>query len=134
MTIEESLMRYLKSKTAITDLVGNKIYFLRAPVNTTAPYLIMQKISAPREQAFISNPGLVISRIQLTAVDYDYPGVKSIISALNTTSVLRDFTGIMGTSGAQVDYTEFANEVDIEIDPSLNLYGVAADWIISYHE
>lgn len=137
MLVEQGLMTYLKSKTQLTSLVGDRINFMVAPENALLPYLTIQKISSFREQAFNHNPGIVYASFQFNAFSNKYSEVKNIIAVLNTTDLLLDFTGNM--SGVQVDYTEFANEFDIYTGAQsqgggLKWFGVAAEWFIYYHE
>lgn len=135
MNVEEALLYQLQNSADLSALVGKRIYFIHLPVDVQYPAITIQKISAPREQAFISSPGIVAGRFQFTSFDDSYPGVKSVIEALNTTSTLKDFVGLMGSSnGVQVDCTIYENETELSIDPELGLYGIAADWIIYYHE
>jgi hypothetical protein len=136
MNIEESLIRLLQNDSVLSNYTSNRVYFIYAPENANYPLIILQKISAIREHAFIHDPNLSHSRFQITAYTTDYPVLKIISEQINSTGVLKDFTGRLydETSGAQVDYTEYLNEVEINIDPILGLYGVALDWMVSSHE
>lgn len=140
MLIEQALLTHLKTQTAITDLVGNRINFLIAPENALLPYMTIKRVSSSREQTYGANPGIVYSSFQFSVFSNKYSEVKSIIAALNTTGVLLDYTGVMGgVGGVQVDYTEFANEFDIQTAElsqggGLQYFGVAAEWFIYYHE
>jgi hypothetical protein len=136
MNIEESLLRLLKSDTTLATYTSNRIYYVHAPEDANYPLIILQKMSATRETAFIHDPRIAHGRFQISIYSTDYPQMKTIGERINSTGVLRDFTGKLydGTSGAQVDYTAFLNEVDLLIDPILELYGTAQDWQISSHE
>jgi hypothetical protein len=134
LNIEESLIRHLLSDGTLTGYVNNRIYFNTFPIDCGYPAIAIQKISSVRQTAFNTDPGLASSRFQFTIYDSDYPELKLISQRINTTSVLKDFVGILGTSGSQVDCTEYINEIELEVDPSYSLYGMACDWLIHYHE
>jgi hypothetical protein len=138
MKLSEALLYHLKNQTSITNIVSNRIYYQKAPENSAKPFLIINKVSAPREVSFGSSPGLVYGRYQFSGFAdgiNSYPVAENILTALNSTSVLRDIVGTIGSSGGvQIDYTELIDEGDITIDPSLNISGLFADWYIYYHE
>ena len=46
-TIKDGLMTFLLGKTAITSLVGRRIYFHRAPQDEAFPYIVIQRVSNP---------------------------------------------------------------------------------------
>lgn len=136
MNIEESLIRLLQNDATLAGYTSNRVYFITAPEDADYPLMILRKITAVREEAFIHDPRIVHNRFQITVYSTDYPQMRTICERINTTGVLRDFTGKLydGTSGAQVDYTEFSNETELIIDPILELKGTALDWLISSHE
>lgn len=134
MNVEESLIRYLQSDTTLASYLGNRIYFINMPPNVQYPAMTIQKISCIRDQAYVHNPKTANAWFQFTVITESYPQLKTITERINSTGVLLDFVGVMGTSGVKIDYTEFSNENEINIDPSLKLYGSALDWKIYYHE
>jgi hypothetical protein len=136
MNIEESLLRLLQNDSTLVSYTSSRIYFAYAPEDADYPLIVLQKISAVREQAFIHNPDICHSRFQISVYAEEYPTLKTISERINSTGVLLDFTGRLydETSGAQVDYTEYLNEAELIIDPIIGLYGVALDWQISSHE
>jgi hypothetical protein len=136
MNIEESLIRLLQNDATLVSHTSSRVYFTYAPEDADYPLIVLQKISAVREQAFIHNPDICHSRFQISVYAEEYPTLKTISERINSTGVLLDFTGKLydATSGPQVDYTEYLNEVELITDPILGLYGVALDWQISSHE
>ena len=127
--IESALMTKLNAIAGVTALVSTKIYFVKAPQDVTAPYLVIQKISAPRSHSYEGADGLVTSRWQFTAFATTYKSVKDIGDAIR--AGLDGFTGLFGA--VRVGYCLYDNETDL-YDDDARLYGLAADYLINYTE
>lgn len=128
MTIEQALMTYLLAQTGITTLVGQRIYFVRAPQETETPYIAISKIDAPREHSHDGSSQLAHPRFQFSIFADTYGEIKPIAAALQT--ALQGYTGTMGGAGGVfVGNCLYDNETDL--DPGeQGLFGVACDYII----
>lgn len=102
MRLEEGLRTYLVSRTAITALVGQRIYAVRLPQAWGSPAITFQRISADRDRNIPEGPdGRAWERIQIdvwarhmqAGVDA-YDQVRDIADALRTE--LDGYTGLLG--------------------------------------
>jgi len=132
MIIEQGLHDKLAATAAITALVSTRIYYVRAPANVTAPYVTIQKISAPRGHTYTGPSGLAEARFQLNIIASTYTVCKSIAAAIQ--AVLDGFSGVMGTGGVNVGGCFYDNETDLPYDDELGLYGLAVDYLITHEE
>ncbi len=136
MNIKQAIENYLKSRSGLTALIGASLFFREFPQGFQGKGLLINKISAPREIGGQA-PGIVYSRFQFTAMGVKEKDPDDILEQLR--DALEDFTGVMGTAseetGVQVDYTEYADEIEIQNDPNVtDVYLNAAQWLIYYHE
>lgn len=133
MVIETALMTYLLAQSGITSLVSTRIYFVRAPQDVTAPYLVVNKISGTREQSHEANTHLAHPRFQLSAFGATYAACKAIIAAAQ--AALQGYYGTMGgAGGVNVSAVFYEDETDLDPGDNNELYGVSADYIIWHYE
>lgn len=127
--VEEALVARLAAVTAVTDLVGARIYPLRAPEGVTPPFLVYQRIAATRETAFGANPGIARARIQLTAWGPTYASAKAVATAVR--QALERFRGtVLG-----VEFLDVFVETDADLrDDEVLLDGVATDLQVIHRE
>lgn len=123
-------MTFLLAQSTVRAYVGYRIYFGRAPQNVKQPYMIINKISGPREHSHDGGSGLATPRFQFTVFAEKYSDCKGCISALQT--ALQGYSGTMGgDSGVAVNGAFYDDETDL--DPGeQGLFGVAADYIIQH--
>lgn len=132
MLIEQALMTFLKAQSDVTDLVSTRIYFVRAPQDVSEPYIVVSKVSGPREHSHEGGDGMASPRFQLSSFSTSYATVKGIAAALQT--VLQGYSGTMGgESGVKVGNILYSNEVDL-YEEDTRLHHVAADYIIWHRE
>lgn len=134
MNIKQALETYLLAQSGLTALVSDRIYFRDFPQGTDKKSLLINKISAPRETAMVTDPGIVLARFQFSAIGTTEKEPDDILDQVRT--ALQNYTGVMGgAGGVQVDYTELVNEYEIPVDINLTgFYLNGADWYIYYHE
>lgn len=131
MLIEQALMTYLLAQSGITDYVGRQIHFVQAPQNTAQPYMVINKISGPREHTH-DGGDMAHPRFQFSVFASKYSNCKGCISALQT--ALQGYSGTMGgAGGVKVGAALYDDETDLERGEQ-GLYGVAADYIIWHSE
>ena len=129
MLIEQAILDELIGTSGLTDLVGQRIYYVKAPQDVTNPYVIFTKVSAPREHDHDGSAGLVSARFQFSAFATTYYVVKQIAVQIQT--VLQAFSGTMGE--VTVGGSFYQNEVDFW-EEDTKLYHVACDYLIWYNE
>ena len=132
MLIEQGLMTYILAQSAITALVGQRVYFVQAPQDVTKPYIVVTKISGVREHSHDGSNHLARPRFQLSAFSTTYANAKSIASALQT--ALQGYKGTMGgTGGVAVGAVFYEDETDL-YEENTGLYQVALDFFITHGE
>ena len=102
MKIEEALFLHLKNYAPLVDLVGQRIYPLVSPQNSTLPVITYQKISQVRERTLSSPaPKVVRARFQISCWAASYAEVKEVAEQVK--AALQDYSGLMGGGdGVQV--------------------------------
>ncbi len=111
MNYEQALVTKLEATTAITNLVGTRMYPNIIPQEVALPALAYQRISSERSQFHDGTVFYDTARVQITIRATTYASAKSVISALKTT--LSGFKGTMGGAGG---VTVFETNVENELD------------------
>jgi hypothetical protein len=124
MRIEQGIMQLLLASPALAGIVGDRIHYVKAPEDTVAPYLVINKISGPRDHTHDGGSGLANPRIQFSAFSFQYADCKAIIEALQ--DLMQGFSGVMGE--VEVNGWFFDNETD-NYEKDTDLYQVTADYI-----
>jgi len=132
MIIEEAFQKEMLETAAITTLLVNRIYYVKAPKDAVTPYVVISSVSdIPIKPNFSAASGESSARLQLSIFASTYSACKSISSAIHT--VFDGFKGTMATAGIAVGGCFLENEYDLSYEDSpLQLYGVAVDYIIHY--
>ncbi len=111
MNYEQALVKKMEATTAITNLVGTRIYPNIIPQDASLP-AIAYKTTASSEM-IAHDKTLILQKVtvQMTVRAATYASGKSVIAALKST--FRGFTGSMGgTGGITVYFTALENELD----------------------
>ena len=141
MIIEQAVLKTLADDATIAGYVAARIYFMRAPQNTAAPYITLFKVSAPRDATLDGASGLVRGRIQVDVYAETYMGSKDIAAAVK--AALVDYSGDMANSGFPYvlpsDFGVPVNGVDCDDESDYweeenKLYHVQMDFLIWYNE
>ena len=132
MLIEQAVLNELSDTSGVTDLVGTRIYYVKAPQDVTNPYIIFSKLSAPREHDHDGSSGLAGARFLVSIFGETYRIVKLIAKQVQT--ALQAFKGTMGgDGGVVVNGCFYQNEVDFRED-GIGLYHVDCDYLIWHNE
>ncbi len=130
MLVEQALQSKLAVTAAISALVGDRIYYVKAPQDVKQPYICIQKISQPTD-CITTGKRYVNARFQISIFSTTYSSLKSIGDAIFT--ALDKFSGLMGgVSGLWIVNCTYDNETDIGFDDPLGLYGLAVDYILLF--
>jgi len=132
MLIETALITFLKAESGITDLVSSRIHFVKAPQDIAKPYLIIIKISSPRDHTHDGASGLAHPRFQFSAFATTYSEAKEIIAAVQ--AALQGYSGIMGGDGGVYVNGCFYDDENDFYETETNLYHVSADYILWHRE
>lgn len=63
--VEKAIIDKLAATSAVTDILGSRMYVTHGPSNPTPPYLVMFRVSGPRFHSMERSSGLVSARIQM---------------------------------------------------------------------
>lgn len=129
-TIEEALVTRLAAVSAVTTLVGSRVYPLRAPEGVAQPFLVYQRVAAPpRETAFGTDPGIARPRFQLVAWATSYATAKAVATAVR--QALQRYRGTVGGVEILDIFVEFDEDLH---DDEVHLFGALTDFSVIHRE
>lgn len=105
---EAFLYQRLTSQTAVSSLVGSRVYPLLAPAGTPLPLVIYQRTGVDRPQSLAGNVGNPVVTLQLTTYGTSYTSVKNI--ARQVRLALDGWTGT--TASVTIQRTTLVTEAD----------------------
>lgn len=105
---EAFLFQRLTSQTAVSSLIGQRVYPLIAPMNTPMPLVIYQRTGVDRPQSLGGNVGNPVVTLQLTTYGTSYTSVKQIARAVRL--AVDNWTGT--TAGVTIQRTTLVTEAD----------------------
>lgn len=121
MTIEATLYTRLSGYSALTALVGDRIYPQRLPQEVTFPAMTYQLISHPeQEHCMVGDVGITNPRFQFTAWGDTHIEVVNIIAQVKAALQRWTTTGIQDTFIALEPY-------DLDYDEEAMKFGRAID-------
>jgi hypothetical protein len=131
--IEAGVYSFLSTTTGITNLVGTRIYPVRAPERLAGelalPVLVYQKISGPSEHTKDGSAHFAFPRFQFTCWAPKYSDAKAVRTAVQ--AALEAFTNGASMGGVVVSEIIVMNDNDLHDPVSLD-FGAALDATI-YH-
>ena len=129
--MEAKLMTYILGTTAISDLVGARMYPLKMPQSPTLPLLVYQRISGPREHDADGAAGLANPRIQIDAWAITYGGAKALATVVRKR--IDGYSGDMGSPAVEAIFIHLLNDRDF-YDDVTELWRVSMDYEIMHVE
>jgi len=105
---EAFLYQRLTSQTAVSSLIGSKVFPMLAPTGTALPLVVYQRVGVQRDQSLMGPIGVPVITIQLTSYDTSYTSVKSIARAVRL--AVDGWTGT--TAGVTIQRTTLQTEAD----------------------
>ncbi|MFA5374129.1 MAG: DUF3168 domain-containing protein [Candidatus Omnitrophota bacterium] len=113
MVIETAILKHLLNTSAVTVLVGRRIYYVIAPQNVVKPYIVFSKISAVRVSSHDGPSHLANPRFQFSCFGETYKSMKDMALALQ--GALEGYTGTLGgAGGVPVNGVFYENETDLD--------------------
>lgn len=95
-SLEQGLITYLLTKSGVTDLVGTRVYPIRAPQSqTTYPLIVVTRVGSARVTDMGGEVGLAHARIQIDCWGKTQLSVINVEDAVRL--VLSGYTGTAGT-------------------------------------
>lgn len=105
---EAFLFARLTSQTAVSSLIGQRVFPLIAPTGTPLPLVVFQRTAVERPQSLTGNVGNPVITLQLTTYGTSYTSVKSIARAVRL--AVDGWTGT--TAGVTIQRTTLVTEAD----------------------
>jgi hypothetical protein len=105
---EAFLFQRLTSQTAVSSLVGNRVYPMYAKQGEALPLIIYQRTGVERPQSLAGNVGNPVITLQLTTYGTSYTNVKQIARAVRL--AVDGWTGT--TAGVTIQRTTLESEAD----------------------
>jgi hypothetical protein len=105
---EAFLFQRLTSQTAVSSLIGQRVFPLIAPTGTPLPLVVFQRTAVERPQSLTGNVGNPVITLQLTTYGTSYTSVKSIARAVRL--AVDGWTGT--TAGVTIQRTTLVTEAD----------------------
>lgn len=128
MTIESDLRVRLVSQTALTNLVGTRIYPLQLPQNGQYPAIAYWRVSAPRVRSMGNGSKTIRARYQFDVYAESYKSAKTVVAAL-----IAAIDWYSGTKTVVIEHIEVLDDPDI-FDDGDELYHIPVDALVVYKE
>ncbi len=87
MSIQSELWSHLTSDTNITDLVGTRIYPLKAPQNVSSPYMTYQVVNGRNDQCMSGDVYQKDTRFQIDVWSKKYSEADAIKEAVKSSII-----------------------------------------------
>lgn len=133
--IVQPLRAWLLSDTAISNVVGLRVFPLRADQGSDYPLVILQQVSMTPELHSLGETGLVQTRLQITAWAKTYKVARELGELIRLR--ISGYTGELGvTEGTLPGVQSIELEGQFDLDDSmpgldtLTHFGVATDYLI----
>lgn len=113
----------------LTTVAGGRRHWVRAPQGTTAPYVVLNSISAPRDYHTRGASGYVQSRVQCDCYGATYSAAET------TARAVRAATSGVRSGDIQGIFIESERDLPAEDAGSVNnLFRISIDLIIHHKE
>lgn len=135
MPIGPGLSTYLLSKSAITTIVGQRIYPLRPPQGSSNyPCVTYQTISSRSTYSHGGDNQLRFERVQINCFGRTVKSAKDLAESVRL--AMSGYAGVMGSTTVQSCFLD--NERDVSYDSpdtaSQDLFCTQVDYMIAYTE
>lgn len=131
MSIEVDMVTYIKTLTAVTDIIGTgssaRIYYQKLPNDPTLPAIVYNRISSPRSRTHDGDSNLSKPRIQYSIWAETDTGVMALADAFEN-----EFKSFSGTAGSSKVYATIVENRLSLIDPDSKYYHIPIDLMIQY--
>ncbi len=124
--VEQDLVAYIKTSTAITDLVGTGIFALFPSQSASLPYVVITRVSTGRDRTLTGKDNFPKPLFQLECVAADYLGAKELAAAVDD---------LLNAGGPHLSIvsTTLVNEID-GFEVKTRLHRVIQDYRVIYSD
>ena len=129
--IEDAIRTRLLAAAGVTALVGDRIYWRRAPHGTTYPCLAFRRQGTDPVRAMGTDTGLQLSRWLFIAIGHLAGQAKDVMAAVKTAlNRLHDTT----VDGVFIDSIFLDDTVDVDLDDVEQSDAIGQVYRINYRE
>jgi hypothetical protein len=130
--IHEALYSRLSNFAGLGALVGTRIYPRMLPQDPAYPAVSWFKVSAPRESAMGSDPGLVHARFQVSSWGLTLLNTRD--TAEQVRLALQRYRGTLAGTVIQDIFIENEDEIPAELVNGVLVFQIASDFVVHYIE
>ncbi len=102
----------LKALSDVSDLVGTRVYPMKAPQDVDLPYIVYQQISRTPENHATGTTQTNFQRIQVSCWAEDYDGAQALALAVRGDEDPTSPTGLAGWNDSNSDVWHLQSEID----------------------
>ena len=129
MDAEQALVMHLLNDSALTALVGDRVFPLAIPQDEQVPAIVYQKISAPRTLSVSGDSSANSTRMQLSCYAETFGQAKQIAQVLyNSVDVFR------GQLGGRVKAAVLMADSRDDYEPDTGRYRCDIDFFVMHHK
>ena len=132
MIVENAIRSHLLAQAGLTALIADKLYYVTAPQNVAAPYVVFFKVSAVPVYSLSGESRLVNARFQFSIFAGSYLETKQIAAQIQLALQDKCNQVIGGAGGVNVS-VQFENEQDLYV-PDPGLFHCPVEYFIQYNE
>jgi hypothetical protein len=129
---EAQVVAQLKGSTALTALVGTRIYPIMARQVSSQPYVTYQRIATQHINASTGGSDVAFSILQLNCYAATYSGAKGVSAAVKAS--LANWSNTTGDPA--IDMCHIQNESDLPDDPipgtDKPIFAVTQDFLLQH--
>jgi len=131
--IEQAVKTHLTNAAAVAALVSTRVYYVLARgQHITAPYVVITKVSAIRQQTHDGPAHLAESTFQITSYATTFTEAKQVAGVIQT--ALEAYAGNLGSAPyVVVGATTYDDEVDY-LDEETGLFSVQQEFTFTHYE
>ncbi len=129
------LVAKLKGMTAVTDIVGQQIYPIKAPQGVSLPYITFQQISDVPINASKGATPTAAMRMQVNCFEDTYDKVHTLAAAVRGDEAVSSPTGLSGWIDGNGEVWHLDNELESADDirdgqDEFQAYAVIQDYLV----
>ena len=129
MSVEKDMVTYILTRTAITDIIVDRIYYHKLPQTATFPAITFFRVSTPvRVRSQQGDSSLVTARIQYSSWGTTPESVETLADAFED-----EFKSFSGTAGSSTVYATIVENRLSMYDSESKYYHIPIDLMIQYN-
>lgn len=127
---------YILSKSAVTDLISQRMYFDRLPQNSTLPAATISKTSSTHTHTISDRSGNVSQRLQVISFATTRVACDALAEAIYQCGLaaVKGTTNSVNIRGVTVEDGQRSYTIDARDGSDDHLYATEFDFMVSYRE